>query len=94
MAAVDADNTATSRSILRNLDAFQQTEIVHQYSNFAEARKAMQEGKIYGFYYIPRGFSQDANARKQPAAASASEPRMLSKTTSHLGASGSSSSVS
>lgn len=66
VAAVDADNTATSRSILRNLDAFQQTEIVHQYSNFAEARKAMQEGKIYGFFYIPEGTTRKANRSEQP----------------------------
>jgi len=66
MAAVDADNTATSRQILRNLDAFQQTEIVHQYSNIAEARQAMQQGEIYGFFYIPEGTTRDASRSEQP----------------------------
>ena len=41
---VDLDNTATTRSIIRNLDAFQQTKIVAHYADFADARKAMQEG--------------------------------------------------
>ena len=66
VAAVDADNTATSRSILRNLDAFQQTEIVHQYSNFAEARKAMQAGRIYGIFVIPEGFYDALASFKRP----------------------------
>lgn len=66
VAAVDADNTTTSRQILRNLDAFQQTEIVHQYSNFAEARTAMQQGQIYGFFYIPEGTTRAASRSEQP----------------------------
>ena len=44
---VDLDNTATTRSIIRNLDAFQQTKIIAHYPSFADARKAMQQGKIY-----------------------------------------------
>lgn len=42
---VDLDNTATTRSIIRNLDAFQQTKIVAHYPSFADARKAMQQGR-------------------------------------------------
>jgi len=42
---VDLDNTATTRSIIRNLDAFQQTKIIAHYPSFADARKAMQQGK-------------------------------------------------
>ena len=34
---VDEDNTSVTRNIIRNLDAFQQTKIVEQYHNFAEA---------------------------------------------------------
>ena len=58
--------SATSRNLVRTLDAFQMSNIVEHYTDIAHATSAMQEGKIYGFYYIPRGFSQDANARKQP----------------------------
>ena len=33
---VDLDNTATTRSIIRNLDAFQQTKIIAHYPSFAD----------------------------------------------------------
>ena len=63
---VDLDNTATTRSIIRNLDAFQQTKIIAHYPSFADARKAMQQGKIYAFYYIPKGTTEKALASRQP----------------------------
>ena len=63
---VDLDNTATTRNIIRNLDAFQQTKIVAHYAGFADARKAMQEGKIYAFYFIPEGTTAKALASRQP----------------------------
>ena len=58
--------SASSRNLVRTLDAFQMSHVIEHYTDIAHATTAMQEGKIYGFYYIPRGFSQDANARKQP----------------------------
>ncbi|RGN49916.1 MULTISPECIES: ABC transporter permease [unclassified Bacteroides] len=64
--AVDLDNSSTSRNIIRNLDAFQQTHIVAHYESFDEARIAVQEGKIYGFFYIPKDMSQDAVSSRQP----------------------------
>ena len=64
--AVDLDNSASSRNILRNLDAFGQTAVVARYSSVNEARTAMQEGKIYGFFYIPKGMSADAQSQRQP----------------------------
>lgn len=64
--AVDLDNTVTSRSLVRNLDAFAQTAVVARYESVAEARIAMQEGKIYGFFYIPKGLSADAQSQRQP----------------------------
>ena len=63
---VDYDNTSVSRRILRNLDSFQQTEIVFQYPSFAEARDAMQQGEIYGFYFIPKGLSEKTQRFEQP----------------------------
>ena len=46
------DDSSTSRNIVRNLDAFSQTGVVAHYSNVTDARIAMQEGKIYGFFYL------------------------------------------
>ena len=63
---VDEDNTSITRELMRNLDAFQQTELVKYYSDVAEARNAMQKGEIYGFFYIPEGTTEQALASKQP----------------------------
>ncbi len=63
---VDEDNTATSRNIVRTMDAFQYTKIVAHYGSVAEARDAMQRGKLYAFYYIPKGTTQEAVAGRQP----------------------------
>lgn len=63
---VDMDNTSTSRSIVRNLDAFQMTDIVSSYGNVNDARKDIQKGKIYAFYYIPRHTTEKALASRQP----------------------------
>jgi len=66
IAVVDMDNTSTSRNLSRQLSAFQQTEVVMQTTSFTEARTAMQQGKIYGIYYIPENFSVNATSGKQP----------------------------
>jgi len=64
--AVDLDNSSTSRSILRNLDAFEQSQIVARYESFDEARIAMQRGDIYGFFYIPEELASKAISGRQP----------------------------
>lgn len=62
----DLDNTSTTRNIIRNLDAFQQTHIVAHYPSVMEARKAIQRGEIYSFYYIPEGTTEATLASRQP----------------------------
>ena len=59
-------HTATTRNIIRNLDAFQQTQIVAHYPSVTEARQAVQRGEIYSFYYIPKGTTEEALASRQP----------------------------
>lgn len=66
VAAVDLDNSSTSRSIIRNLNAFNQVEVVAHYGSVNEARTAMQRGEIYGFYYIPPNLGADAQKQQQP----------------------------
>lgn len=63
---VDADNSSLSRSLGRNLNAMGQTEITERYSTVREARKAVQRGEIYGFFYIPDGFSREVQSQRQP----------------------------
>ena len=50
---VDQDNSATSRSLIRNLDAMQTSRVAYRFANVTEARSAMQEGKVYAYLYIP-----------------------------------------
>ena len=63
---LDNDNTTTSRSLARNLDAFEMTSIKEQYANVTEAREAVQRGDIYGFYYIPKGTTRKAQRQELP----------------------------
>lgn len=63
---VDQDNTSVTRMVARNLDAFQQTDIVAHYPDFASARSAVQRGDIYGFFYIPDGTTEKAINSNQP----------------------------
>lgn len=66
LGVVDEDHTSTSRSIVRNLSAFQSTATHIAYANPTEARKAMQRGEIYGYYLIPRGTSREAQLQRVP----------------------------
>lgn len=63
---VDEDDTQITRTIVRTIDAMQETRFTHRYSTFTEARKAMQRGEIYAFFYIPQGTTEKALASKQP----------------------------
>ena len=63
---VDLDNTSTSRSLVRRLDAFQSSRVVARFPSVAEARRAVQENEIYAFLYIPKGTTDDLLASRQP----------------------------
>ena len=66
VAVVDMDMSNISRRLTRQLDAFKQTEVVTKCTSFSEARKLMQEGKVYGIYYIPEGLEHDILSFRQP----------------------------
>ena len=63
---VDLDNTTTTRSLVRRLDAFQSSRVVARFPSVAEARRAVQENVIYAFLYIPKGTTDDLLASRQP----------------------------
>ena len=65
---VDADNTSTSRALVRRLDGFQMSKVVAHYPTVADARHAMQQNQIYGFLYIPQGTTEMLLAGRQPKA--------------------------
>lgn len=63
---VDLDNTSTTRSMIRRLDAFQTTKVVARYTSVAEARRAIQQNEIYAFLYIPEGTTDQLLSSRQP----------------------------
>lgn len=63
---VDQDNSATSRGLIRNLDAMQNSRVIYRFANITEARNAMQEGKVYAYIYIPDGTASKLLAGRQP----------------------------
>ncbi len=65
-AIVDEDCTHISRLFCRILDSWEGTDVKYVFHTFREARKAVQEGKIYAFYYLPEGLTTDAESNKQP----------------------------
>ena len=63
---VDLDNTATTRSLIRRLDAFQSARIAGYYNNVNEARAAIQRNEIYAFIYFPKETTNDLLSSRQP----------------------------
>ncbi len=63
---VDLDNSSTSRSLVRRLDGFQTSHVVARYPSASEARKAIQQGEIYAFLFIPKGTASDLLSSRQP----------------------------
>ena len=63
---VDLDNTSNSRGLIRRLDAFQSSKVVARYPSVNEARRAIQENKIYAFLYIPKGTTDQLLSARRP----------------------------
>lgn len=63
---VDEDDTHITRIVGRILGSMEETNLTTRYANFEDARKAMQKGEIYGFFYIPKGLTEKAIASRQP----------------------------
>lgn len=66
IAVVDLDNTSTTRTLIRQLDAFPKTDIKFKSLSFREARLRMDKGEIYAILSIPENFTKDAINGQQP----------------------------
>lgn len=66
IAVVDYDNTSTSRSLIRQLDAFPKTDIKFKSLSFKEARIRMERDEIYAILTIPKNFTADAMSGDRP----------------------------
>ncbi|MCH4148572.1 MAG: ABC transporter permease [Prevotella sp.] len=65
-AVVDEDNTHITRIMLRMMDSFEDVNLTHIYRSFGDARQAMQRGEIYGFFYLPKGITKEAESSRKP----------------------------
>lgn len=63
---VDNDHTSVSRKMAQNLSSMQMVDITEADESYTQARKRMQEGKIFGYFLIPENFQQDFLAGKNP----------------------------
>lgn len=63
---VDLDNTATTRALIRKLDAFQNTKVTRYYNSVADARTGVQRNEVYAFIYFPEGTTRDLLSSRQP----------------------------
>lgn len=55
---VDADNSAVSRRIVRNIEAVPTFKVVAHFVDDAEARAAVRSKKVYGYLSIPSRFGE------------------------------------
>ena len=65
-AILDLDHTSLSRNITQNLASMQMVDMVAAAESYTQARHLMQEGKIYGYFLIPEGFTADLLAGRSP----------------------------
>ncbi|MDR2949382.1 MAG: ABC transporter permease [Prevotella sp.] len=66
IAVVDLDNTTTSRTLIRQLDAFEKTDIKYKSLSFNEARHQMERMEVYAVLTIPKDFTKDAISGNRP----------------------------
>jgi len=59
IAVVDLDHTNLSRQMARMVDATPIARVNHNYTNLAEARKAIEDGTIEGVLSIPEGSEKE-----------------------------------
>ncbi len=65
-AIVDKDGTSLSREITQTLGGMQMVHLTHESNSYSDARKLLQEGKVYGFFLIPENFQADLLAGRKP----------------------------
>ena len=63
---VDHDNSYVSRTFIRNIEADPQIGTVTHFSNYNEARDAMQRGNIYAFFVVDKDFERKLMSSQQP----------------------------
>ena len=63
---VDHDNSYVSRTFIRNIEAVPQIGKVTRFTDYSEARDAMQRGNIYAFFMVDEDFEKKMMSAQQP----------------------------
>lgn len=66
IAVVDYDNSSTSRTLIRQLDAFPKTNVKFKSLSFREARIKMEKMEIFAILTIPKDFAREAVSGDRP----------------------------
>ncbi|MCM1482816.1 MAG: ABC transporter permease [Muribaculaceae bacterium] len=65
-AVVDEDHSSMSRQVIRSLGANQMLGIKDRVESFHDAVQKVRSGEVFGFFYIPENFEQDALGGRTP----------------------------
>ena len=63
---IDLDNSRMSRKLSLDISGMESVRVEQTFNSFSDAKRAMQEGKIYGYFLIPRNFQADLLAGRKP----------------------------
>jgi ABC-2 type transport system permease protein len=66
IAVLDLDGSELSRSIIRTVDATQETAVAVRVGELAEGRALILSGRIYGLLMLPRNLERDVMAGRRP----------------------------
>ena len=66
VAVVDLDQSAISRRLIHEMQATPSVDIQLVTNSYAEARQAMQRGKVYGIFVVPENFYRYLVSFKRP----------------------------
>jgi len=66
IAVVDMDQSSVSRRVVHELNATQSVQVTAMCCDFAEAREALQQGRIYAILVIPENFYSEMADFKRP----------------------------
>lgn len=66
VAVIDLDDSSMSRSMTRSLSALETVDVTVKAFNFDEALSKLQQGEIFGVFYIPENFEKEAIGGRTP----------------------------
>ncbi len=62
---IDKDNTSLSRKLIRWIDVSEEVKVAYRVSDYAEAKRLLEQNEIYGIVVVPRGFEKNVLTRRR-----------------------------